>query len=219
MPTKYDDTRHYNWIDQAIIHVQQILSGVTTPSAKSSTPNPAADLPEPILTEKEKHESERLMRVNHCGEVCAQALYQGQLAIARSEKTKTLLKKASVEETDHLLWTKKRIEELGGHTSYLNIFWYANSFFIGAVAGLAGDSWSLGFVEETERQVTKHLESHLGKLPMADTKSRKIIAKMRDDEKQHGHAASQAGAKELPDPIKKLMSLHAKIMTTLSYWI
>lgn len=218
MSTEQKSSRHFNWLDQAIIQIQEMLTAVTPPAAPSQ-PNPAADLPEPKLSEAERRESERLMRVNHCGEVCAQALYQGQLAVARTEKTKQLLQKASSEEMNHLSWTRKRIEELGGHRSYLNPFWYANSFFIGAVAGLAGDAWSLGFVEETERQVTKHLENHLTKLSAADMKSRKIIEKMRDDEMQHGQAASHAGAKALPSPIKKLMSLQAKVMTTLSYWI
>jgi len=157
------------------------------------------------------------MRVNHAGEICAQALYFGQMAMARSPEVYQTLEAAAEEETDHLAWTAQRLQELQSHRSYLNAFWYLQAYLIGLAAGLAGDRWSLGFIEETEQQVTHHLEGHLCRLPLADTKSRKIIAQMRIDEQRHGKTAAQAGARPLPKPIKLLMAAQAKVMTTLAF--
>lgn len=179
----------------------------------SQRPNPATGMPEPLLTPAQRRASAELMRVNHTGEVCAQALYYGQMVMAQSQSVYQTLEQAAVEETDHLAWTGERLQELKTHRSYLNAFWYSLSFLIGLTAAAAGDRFSLGFIEETERQVTQHLESHLHRLPVADLKSRKIVAQMRADEQRHGEAAARAGAKPLPLWAQCLMSLQAKIMT------
>lgn len=210
--------RHYTPLDHVIMQVNNGLAALFS-DVKSSRANPAKNLQEPTLNCDEKKQSIGYMRVNHTGEVCAQALYNGQAVTARSEETRAMLKKASLEETDHLSWCHERLKELGGHRSYLNVFWYGNSFLVGMIAGLAGDQWSLGFVEETEKQVAAHLESHLKKLPTHDVKSRTIVTQMKADEMQHGASAKEAGAAELPTAIKKLMTLHAKVMTFTAYWI
>ncbi len=162
----------------------------------------------------DKIRSAQLMRVNHAGEVCAQALYQAQAVTSRSDSVRSAMETASREENDHLSWCEERLEQLDSHTSLLNPVWYAGSFVIGSVFGLAGDRWNLGFLAETERQVVKHLESHLEKLPEDDRKSRAIVEQMRDDEDSHATQAVNAGAAELPRPVKRLMSLTSKIMTS-----
>jgi ubiquinone biosynthesis monooxygenase Coq7 len=159
------------------------------------------------------------MRVNHVGEVCAQALYQSQKILARSPETRAMLDHAAQEEMDHMAWCEERLSELGSHTSYLNPLWYAGSFGIGLLAGLAGDRWSLGFVAETEKQVEKHLNSHLETLPQTDLRSRAIVDQMRMDEIEHGQSALDAGGQPLPEPIKKIMAGASKIMTTAAYKI
>lgn len=212
------NNRRYTPLDHVIMQVNNGLATLFS-DLTPSRPNPAKACLDPKLSSEEKKESIGYMRVNHTGEVCAQALYNGQSITARNEKTRAMLEKASIEETDHLAWCHDRLKELGGHRSYLNIFWYSNSFIMGMAAGLAGDKWSLGFVEETEKQVELHLESHLSKLPPNDSKSRKIVAQMKADEIEHGQSAKKAGAEELPAPVKKLMKLHAKLMTTAAYWI
>lgn len=166
---------------------------------------------------KEKKHSAGLMRVNHTGEVCAQALYKGQAMTARSETIREQMQHSAREEEDHLAWCQQRLNELNSHTSYLNPLWYGGSLALGVVAGLAGDKWSLGFVAETERQVTKHLEEHLEQLPADDLESRRIVTQMRIDEQKHAHIACEAGAAELPQPIKLGMRLMSKIMTTITY--
>ena len=158
-----------------------------------------------------------MMRVNHAGEVCAQALYQGQALTARRKETRDQMKQASDEENDHLAWCRQRLKELGGHTSLLNPLWYTGSFAIGAVSGLIGDKWSLGFLAETEHQVVNHLERHLQKLPPDDSKSRLILEQMKLDEAQHETSAHNAGAADLPEPVKKLMELASIVMTTTAY--
>ncbi len=210
--------RNYTLIDRALI---QIDSGLTSIFGQlhAHRPNPATSIEESALTEQQKQESARLMRVNHSGEVCAQALYNAQILMARTDKVRETLEKAADEETDHLAWTHDRIKELGSHRSFLNVLWYCNAFLIGVLAGFFGDRWSLGFVEETENQVTRHLEIHLKKLPLQDNKSQKIVAQMCEDEARHGHAAESAGASELPEVVKNFMALHGKVMTTLAYWI
>ena len=159
------------------------------------------------------------MRVNHSGEVAAQALYQGQAFTARLEDVREQMQEAAAEEIDHLAWCEDRLSELGAQPSILNPVWYAGSFAIGALAGLAGDRWSLGFVEETEKQVVEHLQEHLNKLPENDVRTRSIIEQMQVDEAEHGDIAKQAGAAELPAPIKAIMKLSSKIMTKSSFWI
>ena len=157
-----------------------------------------------------------MMRVNHCGEVCAQALYQGQALTARSQEVRTSMDAAAREEIDHLEWCQQRLGELGSHTSYLNPLWYSGSLGLGLLAGLVGDKWSLGFLAETERQVVRHLEGHLDRLPEGDSKSRAIVEQMKQDEAKHATMALVEGAADLPPAIKVFMTLTAKVMTTLS---
>lgn len=169
------------------------------------------------LTPAERAHAAGLMRVNHVGEVCAQALYQSQKIVARSSETRAMLDHAAQEEMDHMAWCEERLSELGSHTSYLNPIWYAGSFGIGLLAGLAGDRWSLGFVAETEKQVEKHLSGHLETLPLGDMRSRAIVDQMRRDEIEHGQSARDAGGKALPQPIKNAMETISKGMTTTAY--
>ena len=187
--------------------------------ATASRPNPAVGVAEPGLSEQEKTHSAGLMRVNHVGEVCAQALYAAQSAFAKTPLTREQFQKAGEEEVDHLAWTADRLQELGSRTSLLNPLWYAGSFALGAVAAKLGDPVSLGFVVETERQVEAHLDRHLEELPPNDLRSRAIVTQMRDDEVAHAEAAAQLGAAELPLPVKKVMQAIAKVMTTAAYRI
>jgi ubiquinone biosynthesis monooxygenase Coq7 len=187
--------------------------------ATASRPNPAVGVAEPGLTEQEKAHSAGLMRVNHVGEVCAQALYSAQSAFAKTPLTREQFQKAGEEEVDHLAWTADRLQELGSRTSLLNPLWYAGSFAMGAVAAKLGDPVSLGFVVETERQVEAHLDRHLDELPPNDLRSRAIVTQMRDDEVAHAEAAAHLGAAELPLPVKKVMEAMAKVMTTAAYRI
>ena len=187
---------------------------------RASRPTPAANgTPEP-LTEAERRESAALMRVNHVGEVCAQALYTGQMLASQDPALRAQLMDASREETDHLAWTLERLRELKDRPSLLNPLWYAGAFAIGYTAGkLGGDRLSLGFVVETENQVEAHLNSHMQRLPAQDTASRAIVAQMKDDEVQHARMAERAGAVALPDPVQGLMKLAAKVMTTVAHRI
>lgn len=189
--------------------------------ANRPAPMWAAEVPTPAqLTESQKAEASALMRVNHVGEVCAQALYTAQALATRNHALRQHLTNACNEETDHLAWCEQRLHELGGRTSLLNPLWYAGAFGIGyAAAKLGGDRMSLGFVVETERQVEAHLESHLGLLPANDGPSRAIVAQMKTDEAQHAKEALAAGAAELPAPFKTMMQVAAKVMTTVAYRI
>ncbi|MEM9102505.1 MAG: 2-polyprenyl-3-methyl-6-methoxy-1,4-benzoquinone monooxygenase [Pseudomonadota bacterium] len=171
------------------------------------------------LSQNEKALSASLMRVNHCGEVCAQALYQGQALTAKLPAVRQQMHLAAVEENDHLHWCQQRIQELGGHVSWLNPFFYTGSFAIGAIAGAVGDKWSLGFVAETEKQVVAHLDSHLEKIPPSDLATQAIVNQMREDEEEHAGKAIEAGAAELPLVVKKLMSFTAKVMTRTTYHV
>ena len=185
--------------------------------AHSVRPYPDAELPDAPMDEAEKKHAAALMRVNHSGEICAQALYQGQALTARDPEVQQKLEHAAQEETEHLAWTAKRVHELGGHLSVLNPFWYTGSLAIGAVAGLLGDKWNLGFLSETEQQVGHHLQSHLDRLPVQDAKSRAIVGQMYTDEIGHSDMAKELGGAELPPPVQLAMKLNAKVMTTLSY--
>jgi ubiquinone biosynthesis monooxygenase Coq7 len=188
--------------------------------ANARRSNPGAELHlGPTLNALEREHSAGLMRVNHVGEVCAQALYQSQKLVARNPEIQAMLRHSAQEEMDHLAWCETRLHELGSHTSYLNPIWYVGSFAIGLLAGLAGDKWSLGFVAETEKQVENHLESHLQKLPSEDYRSRAIVDQMRIDEIEHGQAAIEAGGVALPKPIKNAMQAMSKIMTETAYKI
>ncbi|TAK83250.1 MAG: 2-polyprenyl-3-methyl-6-methoxy-1,4-benzoquinone monooxygenase [Betaproteobacteria bacterium] len=180
-------------------------------------PNPAEEILEAELGEKERAHAAGLMRVNHVGEICAQALYQGQAMTARDPHARTALEQAAREEQDHLAWSAERIRELDGRTSLLNPLWYAGSFAMGAAAGALGDRWNLAFLAETERQVEEHLTGHLEKLPPQDRRTRAVVEAMRTDEAKHRDTAIQLGAAELPAPIKLAMRLASKVMTTLSY--
>lgn len=188
-----------------------------TPHA--AQPTPQATAPGSDLTDEEKKLSAALMRVNHVGEVCAQALYTAQAFTTRNEALRIHFTKACVEETDHLAWTKQRLDELGSRPSLLNPLWYAGAFGIGLLAGRLGDRASLGFVVETERQVEAHLMSHMNRLPAGDTASRAIVAQMADDEVRHAMDAQKAGAMELPEPVKNVMKAAAKVMTTVAHHI
>ncbi len=207
-----------NFTDQCLVLCQQGLETWfgTPPSTRES---PGEAVAESDLSTEQKTLVARLMRVNHAGEVCAQALYQGQAWVTQNDGIKQHLRHAAKEETDHLNWCATRIHALGGHTSYLNPVWYVGSLAIGATAGLIGDSVSLGFVHETEKQVEAHLSAHLARLPQQDAKSRAILSQMKIDEIEHGQAAIDKGGKILPTPIKHLMRLTAKIMTKISYWV
>lgn len=181
--------------------------------------NPAENQPQTKLSESESKHSAGLMRINHVGEVCAQALYAGQALTGRQEEVRQKMREAADEEVDHLAWCAERIHELDSHTSYLNPLWFAGSFALGVTAGIIGDRWSLGFVAETENQVVGHLDSHLEKLPSSDRKSRAIVSQMRKDEAKHAAAASAAGGKDLPSLIKFAMTAMSKVMTSVAYWV
>jgi ubiquinone biosynthesis monooxygenase Coq7 len=207
----------FSFIDQVLISFDQALRTLSGQGV-SQRPNPAADLPEPELHDDERKHSAGLMRVNHAGEICAQALYHGQALTARSSHVKKTLQQAAEEESDHLAWCQQRLTELNSHVSYLSPVWYLGSFTMGIFAGAAGDKWSLGFVAETERQVEKHLQKHLNQLPSADVKSRQLLDQMCMDEAQHATTAVAIGAAELPEFIKKWMAATSKVMTTVAYW-
>ena len=187
--------------------------------AHSARAVPGETVAEAELSEPERGVAAALMRVNHTGEICAQALYQGQALTARNPDARAALEQAATEETDHLAWTAQRIEELGGRTSLLNPLWYMGSFALGAAAGFLGDKWNLGFLAETERQVEGHLAGHLDRLPPQDEKSRAIVNEMKVDEARHARTAIEHGGAELPAPVKLAMKLGSRLMTRTAYWI
>jgi 3-demethoxyubiquinol 3-hydroxylase len=205
-------------LDQLIVAFDQGLRTVFAP-ARPWTAVPGEELPGGELTETERQLSASLMRVNHTGEVCAQALYQGQALTARDSGARAALERAAREETDHLAWTERRLEELGGRKSLLNPAWYAGSFALGALAGLAGERWNLGFLAETEHQVVAHLSGHLQRLPESDRKSRAIVQAMREDEARHATQAIGHGGARLPEPAKAAMRLSSKVMTGTAFWL
>ena len=207
-----------NRLDALIIEFD---TGLRTLLAKprSVRAHPDVDIAETDLSKAEKTLSSALMRVNHTGEVCAQALYSGQALTAHRPETTAALKQAAFEETEHLAWCETRIKQLGGHTSLLNPLFYASSFTMGVIAGVLGDKWNLGFLAETEKQVEAHLASHLDKLPETDKKTRKIIEQMQLDEAKHANVAKQLGATELAAPAKFLMKQGSKLMTTSAYYL
>ncbi len=187
--------------------------------AQSTRPFPGAALPEAALSESEKKQAAALMRVNHSGEICAQALYQGQALTARDPHVQEQLQQAAREETEHLAWTSRRVHDLGGHLSLLNPLWYGGSLAIGAAAGMLGDKWNLGFLAETERQVGAHLQSHLARLPQQDGKSRAVVEQMHVDETNHSDMAVRLGGAALPLPVKLAMKVSSRVMTGAAYWI
>jgi ubiquinone biosynthesis monooxygenase Coq7 len=204
--------------DDLVVSFDRALRTLTG-LATSSRPIPGAGLPEGELSPEERRNAAGLMRVNHTGEVCAQALYAAQALVARNPDTKRDFAQAAREEEEHLAWTQGRLSELSDRVSLLNPLWYAGSFAIGLAAGIAGDRVNLGFVVETERQVEEHLTGHIESLPMADGRSRAIVEQMRDDEARHGAMAQAAGAAELPLPVRGLMRLAAGVMKVVAYRI
>jgi 3-demethoxyubiquinol 3-hydroxylase len=206
-------------LDSVIAAVDRALRAVCAPAhAARAAPGSEAAAPGP-LSEPERRESAALMRVNHAGELAAQALYHGQALVARSQSLRAMLLSAARSESDHLAWCETRLQELAARPSLLNPLWYAGSFAIGAAAGLMGDRTSLGFVAETERQVEGHLDEHLGRLPASDVRSRAILETMRAEEIAHGASATAAGGKSLPAPLPRLMRYTARVMTRTSYWL
>lgn len=203
-------------IDRLIIGFDRALRTLGGP-AVSLRPVPGENLPNQELSAAEKRHAAALMRVNHSGEVCAQALYQGQALTACDDSARETLERAAEEETEHLAWTARRIDELGGRVSVLNPFFYAGSFAIGALSGLLGDKWNMGFLAETERQVEGHLDGHLEQLPARDEKSRAIVAQMKEDEARHASTALAHGAAELPEPVKQAMRISSRLMTVSTY--
>ncbi len=205
-------------LDPLLITLDNALRTLFAP-AHSARPVPGAGLPEAPLSDDERRQVVGLLRVDHAGEICAQALYQGQALTARNPAVQAALRKAAQEETEHLAWTEARLAELGGRTSVLNPVWYAGSFAIGAVAGLLGDRWNLGFLAETERQVEGHLDGHLERLPKQDRKSRAILLQMKIDEARHAYTARYHGAAELPAPVRLAMWATSRVMTSTAYWV
>ncbi len=211
--------RNYTPADFVIMSVDQALRTLFGRPQITERPNPAQQINDPELTTEERDLTGRLMRINHTGEVCAQALYQGQALTAKLPEVRNSMERAAQEENDHLDWCEKRLFELGSRKSLLNPLWYAGSFAIGAAAGLAGDKWSLGFVAETEHQVVAHISEHLKLVPEKDEKSRIILEQMKDDEIHHASMALEAGGAELPMPIKLVMQLASKLMTKSVYYL
>jgi 3-demethoxyubiquinol 3-hydroxylase len=201
--------------------IREFDRGLRTVAAANvaARPNPAGQAPESVTEAPARRHAAALMRVNHAGEIAAQALYHGQALTARDPGVRASLLGAARDETDHLAWCEARVRELDSHTSLLAPLWYAGAFAIGAATGLAGDRTSLGFVAETERQVVEHLESHMHELPEGDERSRKIVAQMQDDEARHGSDARNAGGRELPRPVRELMRRAARIMTGTAYHV
>lgn len=205
-------------IDRLLAGVNNALRTVSAPAGRPARPYPADDVDGVVLNERERAHAAGLMRVNHSGEVAAQGLYQGHAAVARDPTIEDQMQRAANEEFDHLAWCEERLAELGESPSRLSPFWYAGAFAIGAASGALGDRWSLGFIAETEKQVCEHLESHFDRLPDSDERSRAILEQMHAEEAEHGENAIDAGAAELPQPVKDLMKLTARFMTRTAYW-
>jgi len=211
------EDRNLTPLDRIIAGVDFALRTVNSEPTRATRPNPAAGIEESELTDDEKLHAAGLMRVNHAGEIAAQGLYQGHAAVARDAEVQAHMEQAADEELDHLAWCEQRLEELDSEPSALRFFWYAGSFAIGATSGVLGDKWSLGFIEETERQVSEHLSGHLDGLPENDARSRAIVAQMRDEEEVHGENAKNAGAAPLPLAVRELMRGVAGIMKSTAY--
>ena len=209
--------RHLTLLDKMLTQADRALRTIAGNNSSSTRTSPAQGIEEAELDSNETKHVAGLMRINHTGEVCAQGLYQGQALTAKLDQVRSKMQEASDEEEDHLAWCRGRLKELNSHTSVLNPFFYGASFGIGALAGIAGDKWSLGFVAETEKQVCKHLESHLQKLPSQDEKSKAILEQMKIDEAQHAATATEAGGAALPLPVKLGMTMMSKVMTKTTY--
>jgi ubiquinone biosynthesis monooxygenase Coq7 len=205
-------------LDRCILEFDKVLR-ILYGEPGASRPSPAETIAEDNLRDEVRRDAAALMRVNHCGEVCAQALYQGQALASSNENIKGALAKAAREEADHLSWSSQRVRELGGRLSLLNPLWYAGSLALGYAAGRLGERWNLGFLAETERQVEQHLQGHIDRLEGRDAKTRAVIESMQGEEAGHRRTAEALGARELPEPARLGMRLAARLMTTLSYWI
>ena len=210
-------SRKQTRLDQLLSGVNKALTTLVAPDERISRTYPAATLDKVQLDERQRLHAAGLMRVNHAGEVAAQGLYQGHAAVARDRSIEEQMQKAADEEFDHLAWCEQRLDELGEKPSRLSTVWFGGAFAIGALSGVFGDKWSLGFIAETERRVCEHLDGHLDKLPDEDARSRTIVTTMRDEEAAHGENAIAAGAAELPQAVKTLMQATAKLMTTTAY--
>ena len=210
------NSRALSPLDRLLVDAQNAL-GTLAGKPVARRPNPAGSTPDVELDAAERRHAAGLMRINHVGEVCAQGLYFGQAAVARDPETREHLLEAAQEETDHLAWCGDRLQELDSRPSLFNPLWYAGSYTLGALAGLRGDGWSLGFVVETEHQVEAHLEEHLQTLPEADLRSREILKVMKADEARHAEHAEQAGARLLPQPIPSLMAAASQLMKAVAY--
>lgn len=211
--------RHYSPLDKLFINLDTALRTIAGKPIITERPNPAEGIEDAPLSGNERELAGRLMRINHAGEVSAQGLYQGQALTAKLPEVRSKMERAALEENDHLDWCERRAKELGTHVSYLNPLWYGGSVAIGALAGLIGDKWSLGFVVETEHQVCRHLESHMAQLSPEDQKTRAILQQMHDDEARHADMAQAAGGAPFPSPIKAMMQLTSKVMTRTAYWV
>lgn len=213
------NNRELSSLDRLLSGANDMLRTTLMPAARTARDNPSRAVRETALNASQKSHAAGLMRVNHAGEVAAQALYKGHAAVARDREIQQHMQSAASEELDHLAWCEQRIHELGEKPSRLSPVWYAGAYAIGAASGILGDKWSLGFIAETERQVCEHLDRHLAGLPVEDARSRAIIEQMRDEEAEHGKNAIEAGAIELPGPVKALMRITAKLMTKSAYWV
>lgn len=211
--------RQMSGLDRLLSGANNFLRTVAAPAGSPARPYPARNVDESGLSDADRKHAAGLMRVNHAGEIAAQGLYQGHAAVARENDIESQIQHAAQEEFDHLAWCEQRLAELKSGRSKLAPFWYAGAFAMGAASGILGDKWSLGFIAETEQQVVRHLDSHFDKLPPEDRRSRAIIEQMRLEEQEHGHDAIEAGAAELPQGIKKLMTITSKVMTRTAYWI
>ena len=211
--------RHLTFTDKIVNEFDTALRTIAGQPKLTERPNPSKGMADAELTDVERELAGRLMRINHAGEVSAQGLYQGQALTAKLPQVREEMARAAQEENDHLEWCEHRAKELGTHVSYLNPIWYLGSLSIGALAGFAGDRWSLGFVVETEKQVVKHLQEHEAQLSESDQKSHAILSQMREDEARHADVARSAGGADLPAPIRGLMQLTSKVMTRTAYWI
>jgi 3-demethoxyubiquinol 3-hydroxylase len=211
--------RHYSFSDRFCMQLDQAVRAIcgNTPTSKRSYP--AKDIKETVMNKQERDQAASLMRVNHAGEIAAQALYHAQGFVSLDTKLSLHMQNAAAEEGDHLAWCKIRLMELGSHVSYLTPVWYVGSFIIGMAAGMAGSKYSLGFVAETETQVIKHLQEHIDQLPKVDEKSKAVLIQMQNDEAEHRDEAIQSGAVNLPNIIKRLMRFTAKVMVKTAYWI
>lgn len=211
--------RNYTFLDTICLQFDNALKTLQGDVTTTGRANPADNIVDTKLSASEQKQAAGLMRVNHVGEVCAQALYQGQAFTAKTDKIRHEMQQACAEENDHLHWCQERLQQLNSRVSYLNPIWYAGSFAMGAVAGFLGDKWSLGFVVETENQVEQHLAGHLDALPEGDLKSRAIVGQMQVDEAEHAAHAASLGAADLPKWVTGVMRGKAKVMTTLAYWV